>query len=363
MSHIPTPSPSPSSGSTATPPLDAAALLAEVHRLGAEVSRLNAFANAQQQRPSSASSSSGASRNDLPKIASPSKFAGTMGNAVDDWIKEILQQFNYYGVAKFPDEATLIRFAVAHLTGAALMWWSTLADNANVITWKDFEARLHGRFRPVQAAMLARQKLGQLRMRPQHKVAAYVNVFLNVLNPIADMSDADQVHHFVNGLLPRIAEKVWPYHPKTLKEAIDQAVTQEAMLDFGRSAVGGAPAYMATGGHTSSAHSSTVPMDISNVSLGAEVDAFMSKDSYELNPNPTPVMSGLEVLAATLSTMNDRINALSEGSSSSSSRDSFRRAPRIPGLTAEKVKERRLKGECFKCGEKGHMKNECPKKN
>jgi len=361
-SHIPAPTGSPSP--SASQQLDPAALLAEVQRLGAEIQRLNAFANAQQQRPSSASSSSGASRIDLPKISSPSKFAGQMGNTVDDWIKEIWQQYNYYGAAKFPDDPTLIRFAIAHLTGAALQWWTSLADSASIVTWIEFQSRLHGRFRPVQAAMFARQKLGQLRMRAQHKVAAYVHVFLTVLNPIADMGDSDQVHHFVNGLLPAIAQKVWPFHPKTLKEAIDQAITQEAMLDFGRAAVHGSgiPYSMATGhagshgaGHTTS---TSVPMELSNIE--AEIDSFVAVDAP---PSSSAADRGLETLASALASMDQRLNALSSGGGNTGSGTSFRRAPRIPGLTAEKIKEYRAKELCFKCGQKGHMKNECTKKN
>jgi hypothetical protein len=352
----------PSSSSSSSPPaLDPAALLAEVQRLGAEIQRLNAFANAQQQRPSSSSSSSSAARVDLPKISSPSKFAGQMGNTVDDWIKEIWQQYNYYGAAKFPDDPTLIRFAIAHLTGAALQWWTSLADAATIVTWIEFQARLHSRFRPVQAAMFARQKLGQLRMRAQHKVSAYVNVFLTVLNPIADMGDSDQVHHFVNGLLPAIAQKVWPFHPKTLKEAIDQAITQEAMLDFGRAAVNGVPYSMNTGGQSgshvrSSGHTTSAPMEISNIE--AEIDSFITMDAP---PSSLAAADrGLETLASALASMDQRLNALSSGGGG---QGSFRRAPRIPGLTPEKIKEYRAKELCFKCGQKGHMKNECPKRN
>ena len=50
------------------------------------------------------------------------------------------------------------------------------------------------------------------------------------------MGDADQVHHFVNGLLGPIAFKVWEKHPTTLVQAIDAAVSVEAMHNYGRAA-------------------------------------------------------------------------------------------------------------------------------
>ena len=153
-------------------------------------------------------------------------------------------------------------------------WWTRLADADTIVTWATFVARLHDRFRPVQAAMFARQRLDTLRMKEGHKVNAYVSTFQNVMMPISDMGPADQVHHFVNGLLPRIAAKVWERHPTTLALAIDYAITAEAMVEFGRNA-SGVPPRTATGGYgramqpsTLSAPSTSAPMEISAMAAG-----------------------------------------------------------------------------------------------
>ena len=130
---------------------------------------------------------------EMPKIRQPSSFSGAMGFVVDDWISEMQQQFAYYG-SRFPDDAAKVRFAVAYLTGAAMHWWE---HQEPTTVWSEFIERLHGRFRPVHAAMLARQKLGHLRQRPGQSVNQYVGVFQNTLTPIIDMGDMDQVHHFV----------------------------------------------------------------------------------------------------------------------------------------------------------------------
>ena len=199
--------------------------------------QLTAFAAQQQQQQAAVVAAPQAQAPvPLPKIRTPSSFAGAMGFAVDDWISEMQQQFVYYG-ASFPDDAARVRYAVAFLSGSALHWWEHEPGAQSVVSWSEFVRRLHARFRPVQAAMLARQRLGKLRQSERHTVNQYVGAFQTVLTPIVDMGDADQVHHFVNGLLPSIAAKVWERHPKTLVEAIDYAVSVEAMGNFGRAAM------------------------------------------------------------------------------------------------------------------------------
>lgn len=291
-----------------------------------------------------------------PKIRQPGTFAGTMGFAVDDWISEMRQQFAYYDT-RFPDDASKVRFAVAYLTGAAMHWWET--QDPKTYVWSEFVDRLHARFRPVRAAMLARQKLGKLRQRPGQSVNQYAGIFQNILTPITDMGDTDQVHAFTNGLLPPLAAKVWEKNPADLGAAIDAAVSVEAMSSYGRAAL--------PFGHrsTSSSSSATVAnpdaMDLSNIEADWEVtddhhSADASSSSHAL----------LAKVAEQLSVMEMRLNALSSGKPSVRvpTRGNQRRGGRdlIDGLDAATIKKLQEEGRCFRCKEKGHMKNECPKK-
>ena len=303
-----------------------------------------------QQAAASSSSSLAAPRApELPKIRQPSSFSGAMGFAVDDWISELQQQFAYYG-SRFPDDTAKIRFAVAFLSGAAMHWWEHQpACAAN--TWNDFVARLHGRFRPVHAAMLARQKLGKLRRRPGQSVNQYVGIFQNTLTPITDMGDMDQVHHFVNGLLAPIAAKVWEKHPDNLVEAIDAAVSVEAMSNFGRAAL--------PFGHRSAPSSSSTmanpdAMDLNNL----EAEPTDERPTDESGSHRDALLSKV---AEQLSAMELRLNALSAGNSSRG-QGGQRPRDRIDGLDAATIKKLQAEGKCFRCKEKGHMKNECPKK-
>jgi hypothetical protein len=343
MSDLPASSPR---GSLSSAPNDAAALaFQQIAALQAQVAQLT---NAAVRAP----------RAELPKIRAPSAFAGAMGTAVDEWLAEIVQQHEFYGSTKFPDAPSLIRFAAAHFTGIALTWWNALADRGTIQTWEVFVNRLHDRFRPVQAAMFARQRLDKLRMREGHKVNAYASVFQTTMTPITNMHDADQVHHFVNGLLPRIAEKVWERHPTTLGQAIDIAVTVEAMLEFGRSASGGMSHRMQSGGfgrstHAPSSHGS-VPMEISAL----EEDLLSESLSSTVVSNPPgDVHSALLAAMAELSSSFDqRLNALAQSRFGGGAP----RGDRVGGLKAGEISKLMAEGKCFRCKQKGHMKNECP---
>ena len=353
------PQSSPQSSPRALPSSDPAAqAFARIAELEARV----AFLVQREQQSASGSSSHAAQPPrvaDLPKIRSPSSFAGAMGTGVDDWLEEMQQQYRYYGATKFADELSLVRFASAHLSGNALAWWTRLADVDTITTWAVFVSRLHERFRPVQAAMFARQRLDKLRMKEGHKVNAYVSHFQNVMIAISDMGPADQVHHFVNGLLPRFAAKVWERHPTTLALAIDYAISAEAMAEFGRNA-SGVPARMNTGGYEramqpSTLYSSSVPMEIS---AAAEDESFFADSSATGDAKPNASLAIAELLAS----FDQRLNAIAQmrqggGGSSKYGGD------KIQGLTPEMIKKLQAEGKCFRCKQPGHMKNECPNKN
>ena len=141
-------------------------------------------AAAHQSVPQSSPSSSSAPR--LPKIRSPSSYSGAGGNAVDDWLSEMQQQFAYYG-AQFPDDSARVLFAVAYLDGSALMWWEHVPADQHPSLWGEFVILMRDRYRPVQAEMLARQRIGKLRMGPNHSVNS-------VHRSVPDHADAHRRH-------------------------------------------------------------------------------------------------------------------------------------------------------------------------
>lgn len=332
----------------------------ELLQLRADVQFLHSQVQAQQgalQRHAAAASSASATgsaatgRPFLPKLRQPSQFKGDMGFAVDDWISEMEQQFAYYDIV---DPAVRIKMAVAGLAGPALRWWDQEPSRDAVHTWALFVARLHARFRPVQAAMIARQRLDKLRQKTGQSVNAYANLFQTTLTPIGDMGDADQVHHFLNGLLPPIASKAWERHPVDLRSAIDVAVSVEAMGNFGRAAAPAGQRYS----YGSSTHSSaTVPMDLNFVEedvVGHDHPSGMPIAAPQADSMATTILAKLEA-------MEMRINALAQGTAGSTSASSGKKSlgDRVPGLKSGDIDRLRAENRCFRCKKKGHFKREC----
>ena len=296
----------------------------------------------------------------LPRIGNPSTFKGEMGFQVDDWLGELQQQFAYYG-AQFCDDATRIRFAVAYLRGSALQWWDK--SDQEVESWDAFVNALHTRFRPVQAPMLARQRLDKLRQRAGQSVNQYSNSFQTTLTPITDMSAADQVHHFINGLLPAIAAKVWERQPTALKAAIDIAVSIEAMSNFGRAAAAAPSSFNRA--HALTASSGSAPMDINHVSNDNEdVETVPLCAQGESSGSDAMLQALLTKMDARMEAMEHRVLALAGGSQGSSSSSAPRRSDsRVQGLKPGEIDQLVREKRCFRCKGTGHFKNDpkCPK--
>jgi hypothetical protein len=283
------------------------------------------------------------------KISAPSVFKGEMGFTVDDWITEMEQQFVFYGNTGFPREEDKIRFALAYLRGSAMNWWKHEADKeAATTSWAEFVKRLHGRFRPVQAAAIARQRLDKLHHKAGHSVNAYANAFQVTMTPITDMGPADQVHHFVKGLLPHVAAKVYEKAPKDLRAAIDAAVSAEAMGNFGRSAA-----------HTASHSSSSTPMDLNAVEQEShENDSELAASAAATTLSADSVV---RALLAKMEAMEHRLLALSAPASKVFDNRGDA-GDKVPGLKAEDIDRLRREGKCFRCKQSGHMKRDCPRR-
>lgn len=342
---------------------------AEVAALRQQVQQLMAHAqqqHAQQQQAAAAAPVVAVSGGSLGlKIRNPSMFKGEMGFVVDDWIHEMGQQFLFYGASKFPSDDYKIRFALAYISGPAIHWWNNEPKKEEISTWAAFVARLHARFRPVQAAMIARQRLDLLKQRPGQSVNAYANAFQSTLTPIVDMSNADQVHHFVNGLVGPIAGKVWERYLtlSDLRAAIDAAVSVEAMGNYGRGASSSAHSgFKGRVPFPGRPESSGAAMDLSNLDLEADPEDD-ADGAYMSAPRSSAAPTGSDGLLATMLSqmqlLQHQVSALAGGRASDSrSHDRLPESHFKPGEIAELMRE----GKCLRCKVKGHMKSDCPKK-
>lgn len=311
---------------------------------------------AQQQTPATPSGVSSS----LPKIRPPVVFHGEIGPAIDRFLLEQQQQQVWYGSRLGTDEAR-INFAVSHFDGPALQWWHALPREvkSTIVTWADFERQVHSRFRPVQAAMIARQKLDKLRQGKQQSVNSYVGIFLSTLTPITDMSQADQVHHFVNGLHQTIAQKVWERQPKSLQEAIELGVSAEGMFNYGRVAAATGtgssnPSYGSSfrGSAGQQSSSTSTPMEIGQNLINMITAAVAGNGNTGDGENGTAAAGEPSAAMQLLATrLGESITAMSAGGG--------RRSNHVPNRTREQIESLRAEGRCFNCKQKGHMKRDC----
>ena len=306
------------------------------------------------------------------KAPPPPTFKGDM-LAVDEFLRAQKQQHAFYGVDLATDAAKL-RFVAVHMAGSAAQWFETQQASATPIaTWAEFEERFLKRYRPVKAEMAARQRLSQLKQRATTSVSAYASLFQSILSPITDMSEKDKLFQFIQGLLPSIQIRMWEKEPLSLAEAINTAVSIEAMLSFGRHGViphgsgGGRNHGSASGGASSSASSSGagVHMDLSNVALGddssAEVDLFAQWKAAE-REEAAHVSSQERASASVMQAMQSQLQAIEHRLQSMSFAPKNGHADnRIPGLKGEEIKKLMKEGRCFRCKKVGHMKSDCPK--
>jgi hypothetical protein len=140
-------------------------------------------------------------------------------------------------------------------------------------------------------------------------------------------------------------------------EAIDFAVSTEAIGNFGRAAMpsrsygnhGYGRQHGGSSSSSSSAHSSHVPMDIN------AVESFL----VEEHEQSSSAVDSVSAMLAKMEAMQQTINSLQQLKGSSSRRD----GDRVPGLKAADIEALRKAGKCFRCKQVGHMKNECPQRS
>ena len=377
-----------SSSSSPSAPFDNVGAMAHIQQLEAQLAQANAEGNRvvaalqaekvksqqlQQQAAVAAASVVNVGPripNNISRVKLPPMppFKGEIGNAIDNWLRRLVKQMDFYGEVSFPSDGQRIKYAAMFFEGPAMDWWDGLpeADKNKIITWSDFVDTLHSRFRPLQAAMIARIRLGSLKQTGS--VAAYVNLFMKELTPISDMSVADQMHNFRQGLKPHIAQRVVEKLPKTLHEAMEYAILADA--HFSKSKPGTLSyfynAASRSGVSNSSsqrvASSSSNDMDLSNISTDGSNDEMVRSPVFHEEESSISSVSSSSVDMREYNRMKVELKkyqaeaAISAiGSSSSSSSTSSKRTP-VSKEEFDYCMKNRL---CIKCKKPNHIATNC----
>ena len=309
------------------------ALHAQMQTAGQELQKRVASMEQEKAALVAAATLAATSKGPSPKGPTPSEFHGKTGSyEVDAWIRDMKVQFEFYR-GRFPDEESKVRHAAMFLKGKAAEWWEAEDKSAGVLTsWDLFVERLHERYRPLQAAIVARERLRKLKQTGS--VSAYADVFQRELTPIKDMSASDQVFNFIAGLSSSVvANKVREQEPATLHEAMVIAVRQDAFQTNH-----GSSRFSAFRG--ASAASSSTAMDVNNF----QEEEYPAQDSDRVESKLTFPSSLLEQMEAMVQ---HRVAAMFQD--------------RVPGLKASDIEKLRSEGRCFRCKQKGHSKRDCPK--
>lgn len=320
---------------------------------------------AEPQAPAASSNSPSCLPSALPakvKYAAPSTFTGKGLTNVEYWIFEMERYLDLVGV---PDDRKL-DVGSGYLKENAGQWWSTQASR--ILTWDAFKDALKARFQPLNTSHTARIQLSQLSQEGL-SVNEYINKFQLILQLIHDMSEADQVHNFLRGLRPQLAQKVGLEDPKTLTAAMNLTVRIDALLDRStylnnsRRRYDSSPSHVshhspspltsASTASTNSSSSASTAMELGNVNTEMVENNFDGWDAeYERylveGDEYVPVYEGGEAGEHEKETEEEQLNAMKTGG---------HRAPHVTPDEFRRCMENRL---CLRCKRGGHIARDCP---
>ena len=164
----------------------------------------------------------------------PDTFNGQRKTPADVWLASIEQYFLASQCAccpKLSDEFK-INFTAAQLREAAATWWRKEQQQYTTSlsvspTWSQFKEAFLKHFLPVATKDGARAALHRIKQR--NNVAGYCDEFNRqlIILDTNDMSEADQLFLFKQGLRTDLAHDLFLLNPKTLPEAQAAAVRIE----------------------------------------------------------------------------------------------------------------------------------------
>lgn len=302
-----------------------------------------------------------------PKIPLPSTFSGKTGAAVDEWIEEMEKQFGFYP-DYFATEEARIAHALMYIASMVTAWYRTCSEEHRlagtpIVTWAGFVAVMLERYQPVSASMTARANLD--RITQTGSVAGYSQVFYNNMVYIKDMGAADQVHQYTRGLKQVIKFEVVKQKPRTLTEAVQIAITAEALIhtSSGSSSSSSGFTYRPSRtGHSGSGAGSNAPMDVNHLGLDAPFTGG-AQERTDVNSDSSTREELLSIVRNLQTQVQSQqsLNAMFGGQDRRAQRGSSSTGPRVkvPGVSHEDYQRCRREGVCIKCKKPGHVADEC----
>ncbi len=132
------------------------------------------------------------------------------------------------------DSEEAVDIAATYLEASAMTWWRFHQQQVDagvepiVATWDQFAELLMAKFRTVDEARAARDRLADLRQRSN--VRDYAQRFQLLMLELPEMNEKDKLWHFFRGLKPQVKIHAELAHPETVREAIRAADVADATL-------------------------------------------------------------------------------------------------------------------------------------
>jgi hypothetical protein len=267
----------------------------------------------------------------------PKPFTGsTSSENVELWL---IQMKLYLMVAKIPPNDYVLH-SLTYLQDVALYWaHDNIINKPNkTFTWDEFYKLITERFNPVETNKVARAKLSGLKQTGS--ASDYGVEFVRVVQQITDMTEADKIYRFIDGLKPKTMEDVDRAQPETLEKAMSLAV--QADLRF---------KHQQQKKQTQQTKPST-NRTLFSPSFNPKPTSFRPFNNNYRNPNQMD-LSNME-------------NVSEQGNENKNQNDpslSAIQSIKGPGLSKLMDEERaylRSIGGCFRCRKRGHMWSSCP---
>ena len=141
------------------------------------------------------------------------------------------------------DENMKVTVASTLLKGTAANWWFMMVQSVQAPgTWDEFCAAVRNEFIPQDSVRRARDRLRGLVQKTS--VAAYLNLFRNIVIAIPGMSEGEKLDRFCAGLKPQVRLEVLMGNPETLCDASKIALNVDnALMGAGMFRAGGFRGY------------------------------------------------------------------------------------------------------------------------